>query len=71
VEFEATRFDVLRWISADEQKKLDQFVEGNRSAVANDLDGAPVLLAPSAFSLNYTLERAPGIVAHKIKEIHG
>ncbi len=71
VEFETTRFEVLRWIASDDKKALDGFVEGNRSAVAQDLDGAPVLLASSPFSLNYTLERAPGITAQKIKEIHG
>ena len=71
VEFETTRFEVLRWISGSDKKVLDTFVEGNRSAVAHDLDGAPVLLASSPFSLNYTLERAPGLTAQKIKEIHG
>ena len=39
--------------------------------IANDLDGAPVMLASSLFNLNYTLERAPGITVAKIKEIHG
>ncbi len=71
VDFETTRFDVLRWISSGDKKTLDTFVEGNRSSIAQDLDGAPVLLASSAFNLNYTLERAPGISAQKIKEIHG
>ena len=37
--------------------------------VANDLDGAPVFLAQSQFSLNYALERAPGIQASDIKAI--
>jgi hypothetical protein len=27
-------------------------------------------MAQSAFSLNYTLERAPGIMATEIKEMH-
>jgi peptide chain release factor 3 len=70
VEFETTRFEVLRWIAAADSKLVAQFVEGNRSSIAHDLDGAPVLLASSAFNLNYTLERAPGIQAQKIKEIH-
>jgi peptide chain release factor 3 len=46
-------------------------VEGNRSSVAHDLDGAPVLLASSNFNLNYALERSPGLAAQTIKEIHG
>jgi peptide chain release factor 3 len=71
IDFETSRFDTLRWISADDRKTLDTFVEGNRSSLAHDLDGAPVMLATSLFNLNYTLERAPGIKAATIKEIHG
>ena len=71
VEFETTRFDVLRWLSADSEKTLDGFVDGNKSSIAHDLDGAPVMLATSLFNLNYTLERSPGIKVHTIKEIHG
>ena len=71
IDFETSRFDTLRWISADDRKLLDGFVEGNRSSIAHDLDGAPVLLATSLFNLNYALERAAGIKAATIKEIHG
>ena len=71
VEFETTRFDVLRWISAIDTKTLETFIDSNKSSVAHDLDGAPVMLASSAFNLNYTLERSPGISAQTIKEIHG
>jgi peptide chain release factor 3 len=71
VDFETTRFDVLRWISCDDAKTIDGFIDANKSSVAHDLDGAPVLLASSLFNLNYALERAKGISAHTIKEIHG
>ena len=71
VEFETTRFEVLRWLSCEDDKKLDQFVDSNKSSIARDLDGAPVMLATSLFNLNYTLERAPGIKVATIKEIHG
>jgi peptide chain release factor 3 len=70
VEFETSRFEVLRWIVSEDAKALDTFVEGNRSSIAHDLDGAPVLLATSLFNLNYTLERASAIKAQTIKEIH-
>ena len=71
VEFEPTRFDVLRWLSSDNAKTLDTFVDGNKSSIAMDLDGSPVMLATSLFNLNYTLERSPGIKIATIKEIHG
>ena len=71
IDFEVLRFDTLRWISAEDRRTLDGFVEANRSSIAHDLDGAPVMLATSLFNLNYTLERSPGIKAATIKEIHG
>ncbi len=71
VEFETARFEVLRWLSSDDAKKLDGFIDSNKSAIAHDLDGAPVMLASSMFNLNYTLERAAGIKIATIKEIHG
>jgi peptide chain release factor 3 len=70
VEFETTRHEVMRWISSDDPKKLDEFIAANRFSIANDLDGDPVLMAQSPFSLNYTLERAPDIRAVEIKEMH-
>ena len=60
----------MRWIASDDPKKLDDFIAANRFSIANDLDGSPVLMAQSAFSLNYTLERAPDIKATEIKEMH-
>jgi peptide chain release factor 3 len=71
VSFETTRFDVLRWLECDDPKTLDNFVDGNKSAIAMDLDGSPVMLATSMFNMNYTLERSPGIKVATIKEIHG
>jgi peptide chain release factor 3 len=68
--FETTRFEILRWISAPDSKTLEGFVDGNKSSIAHDLDGAPVFMASSAFNLNYALERSPGIAAQTIKEIH-
>ncbi|MBG1232891.1 peptide chain release factor 3 [Aestuariivirga litoralis] len=68
--FETTRFEILRWISGTDDKTLDGFVDSNKSSIAHDLDGAPVFMASSAFNLNYALERAPGIAAQTIKEVH-
>ncbi|HLF21358.1 MAG TPA: EF-Tu/IF-2/RF-3 family GTPase, partial [Aestuariivirga sp.] len=69
VSFEPSRYETMRWISCDDAKKLDEFIAANRFSIAHDLDGAPVLMAQSPFSLNYTLERAPGIKAVEIKEM--
>lgn len=68
VAFEPTRFSFCRWISAQNRGDLEIFVERHRSSIANDLDGAPVFLSPSLFSLQYDAERAPGLVFSDIKE---
>jgi len=68
--FEPARYEVMRWISCDDPKKLDEFINNNRFSIAHDLDGDPVFMAQSAFNLNYTLERAPEIRTTEIKEMH-
>jgi peptide chain release factor 3 len=69
VEFDPSEFQLARWISAAERKTLDEFAEANRSGIAEDLDGDPVYLARSQFYLDYTRERAPGIVFTDVKDV--
>ena len=69
VEFDASEFQLARWISAADRKKLDEFVEANRSGIAEDLDGDLVYLARSQFYLDYTRERAPGIAFADVKDV--
>ena len=42
----------------------------NRLGIADDLDGDPVFLARNEFYLDYTRERAPGIVFTDVKDRH-
>jgi peptide chain release factor 3 len=70
VSFEPSRYEVMRWFSCDDAKKLDEFISANRFSIATDLDGDPVFMAQSAFNLNYTLERVPEIRTTEIKEMH-
>jgi peptide chain release factor 3 len=69
VEFDPSEFALARWISAAERKRLDEFAEANRSGIAEDLDGDSVYLARSQFYLDYTRERAPGIVFTDVKDV--
>jgi len=69
VEFEVSEFQLARWISSDDRKKLDAFVATNSSGVADDVDGDPVFLAKNGFYLGYTKERAEGIVFSSIKDV--
>ena len=68
IDFETARFQVCRWVSAGKKTDLDTFATNHRGAMAEDLDGALVFMAPSAFMLNYETERAPGIVFSDIKD---
>jgi peptide chain release factor 3 len=67
--FETPEFQMARWISCDDDKKLNDFVQANYSSVAEDLDGDRVFMARNQFILDYTSERAPGIVFTDIKDV--
>src|SRR5665213_655304 len=69
IDFETPEFQLARWISSDDEKKLNEFVQGNYSSVAEDLDGDKVFMARNQFILDYTSERAPGIVFTDIKDV--
>jgi peptide chain release factor 3 len=69
VDFEVSEFQLARWISCDDRKKLDAFIAANGSGVADDVDGDPVFLAKNEFYLGYTRERAEGIVFSSIKDV--
>jgi peptide chain release factor 3 len=69
VDFEVSEFQLARWISSDDRKKLEAFIAANGSGVADDVDGDPVFLAKNEFYLGYTKERAEGIVFSSIKDV--
>ncbi len=66
--FETPEFQLARWISCDDPKKLNDFVQANYSSVAEDLDGDRVFMARNQFLLDYTRERAPGLTFTDIKD---
>ncbi len=69
IDFETPEFQLARWIACDDDKKLNDFVQANYSSVAEDLDGDRVFMARNQFILDYTGERAPGIVFTDIKDV--
>jgi peptide chain release factor 3 len=69
IDFETPEFQLARWIAADEPKRLEEFVQANYSSVAEDLDGDRVFMARNQFILDYTRERAPGLVFTDIKDV--
>ncbi|OAF09860.1 peptide chain release factor 3 [Bradyrhizobium centrolobii] len=69
VEFEVSEFQLARWVSSDDRKKLETFVAANTSSIADDVDGDPVYLARNEFYLGYTRERAEGIEFANVKDV--
>ncbi len=69
VEFEVSEFQLARWISSEDRKKLDTFIAANTSSIADDVDGDPVYLARNEFYLGYTKERAEGIEFSNVKDV--
>ena len=69
IDFETPEFALARWIACDERKKLDDFVKANYSSMAEDLDGDMVFMARNQFTLDYTRERANGIVFTDVKDV--
>jgi len=69
VDFDVSEFELARWISSQDQSVIDTFMATNRSGIADDLDGDPVFLARNQFYLDYTRERAAGIVFTDIKDV--
>jgi len=69
VEFEVSEFQLARWISSDDRKKLEAFITANNSGIADDVDGDPVFMAKNEFYLGYTKERAEGIEFSAVKDV--
>jgi peptide chain release factor 3 len=70
VEFEVSEFQLARWISSDDRRKLEAFIAANGSGVADDVDGDPVFLAKNEFYLGYARERAEGITFASVKDVN-
>ncbi len=67
IDFEPARFQVCRWVEANDASELSRFENEHRAEMAHDLDEAPVFMAPSDFMLNYAQERAPEIKFTDVK----
>jgi peptide chain release factor 3 len=70
VRMEPAPYETARWVEADDPKALERFVEGTRSAGAEDHDGAPVFLARNSWELNQTQKEWPEIRFLAAREQH-
>jgi len=67
-DYVAADFQVARWITCDDDKKMTEFRRLFEANLAEDGDGFLAYLAPSAWKLNYTQEQWPDIIFHKTRE---
>ena len=65
--FEPAPFDTARWVSGPPDP-LRRFLDRNKSAIAEDRDGAPVFLSRNFFDLNRTQEDWPELTFSKTRE---
>lgn len=68
VDFEPCQFAIARWISSEDKAALQKFAAAKPSSMADDLDGDPVFMASSQFTLKYDAERAPEISFSDVKD---
>ncbi|MBF9195969.1 peptide chain release factor 3 [Microvirga terrestris] len=68
IDYDPTRFSICRWITADDPRELDKFIESHLSAMARDLDEAPVFMAPNMFNLQYEVDRYKAIQFSDVKD---
>lgn len=68
IEFEPSPYDVARWVGAREPSELKRLMEANRSIMAEDADGAPVILMRNAWEHGRFCEEWPLIEFSAIRE---
>ena len=61
VTFEVPAYQIARWIASDDEEALKTFVDKNVMTTGTDVDGAPVLLAKSAWDIGYAQEKNPNL----------
>jgi peptide chain release factor 3 len=66
--FEGITVHTARWVSATDERKLEEFRARAYDHLALDHAGALVYLAPSRVNLSLTLERFPDIQFHETRE---
>ncbi len=61
VTFEVPLYQTARWLACDDPAKLQAFIDKSQGSMGEDIDGAPVFLAKSAWDVGYAQEKNPDI----------
>ena len=65
--FEPAPYAEARWL-AGAKAEIEDFASKHRTAMASDIDGAPVFLAKSAWEIGYVDERYPDVAFDRTRE---
>ncbi len=66
--FEAVPYALARWVSG-ERGLVEKFCQAQRTAMADDVDGDPVFLASSAFSMRRVTDANEALTFRDIKDV--
>lgn len=69
VDYESIPYQLACWLRSDDEKKLADFKAAHPSAIVSDRDGHPVLLAKSAWELDYLVRENADIEFMKTREL--
>ena len=69
--FDATQWEQVRWVVAEDPAELTRFAEANRRDVAEDHDGALVAFFGSDWRRRRAEEEWPTLKFHAVREQHG
>jgi len=66
--YESVDFNVARWISCNDRKKMAEFEKKYHSNIAHDAEGCLSFLTTSEWQLNYCMENWPEVSFYKTRE---
>ena len=65
------RYVAARWVTCDDDRELQRFIDANSHRVAHDAVGAPAFLAGNAIEIDVAQEQWPKIKFHALREHAG
>jgi peptide chain release factor 3 len=69
--YEPVNYNVSRWITCSDPKKMEAFEKKNRNNIALDAEGSMAYLTTSEWQLGFCMEQWPEIAFHKTRDIAG
>ncbi len=68
--YEPVDFNVARWVTCDDRKKMGEFERKYKNNLAHDAEGCLAFLTTSEWQLNFCIEQWPEVSFFKTREIN-